>query len=192
MLETNSSTKVLPPLLRLLLRREFERSRASDGDPLLESWRNAQPAPKMVNFFVDAAVRGDLVFIAVVALNGEGDFLDAVTAKVKCASPFEAECWALCHAFSLCLQMNCVDANFFSDCLSLVSAVRGSTIPSWKLTNLFLHLFSCLNFDAKCCVFWIPRKDNSLAHNVAAWAASHNIFRSLCVGDVALLVATLD
>ncbi|KAF4371103.1 hypothetical protein F8388_020830 [Cannabis sativa] len=149
MLETNSSTKL----------REFERSWASDGDPLLESSRKSQPAPKM------------------------GDFLDAVTAKVKCASLFEAECWALCHAFSLCLRMNCVDANFFSDCLSLVSVVHGSTIPSWKLTNMFLHLFSCLNVDAKCCVFWIPRKDNSLAHNVAAWATSHNIVGSLCVVD---------
>ncbi|KAF4356292.1 hypothetical protein F8388_000739 [Cannabis sativa] len=122
----------------------------------------------------------------------ERDFLDAISAKVKCASPLEAECWALCHAFSLCLRMKCEDANFFSDCLPLVSAIRGSTIPSWKLTNMFLHLYSCLNFDVNCCVFWIPRKDNSLAHNVAAWAASHNIVGHLGVGDVAPLVATMD
>ncbi|KAF4381932.1 hypothetical protein F8388_000626 [Cannabis sativa] len=172
--------------------RLLERGRVSVDEPLLEPARTAQPVPKVVNFYVDAAVRGDLAFIAVVVLNEERDFLDALSAKVKCASPLEAECWALCHAFSLCLRMNCEDANFFSDCLPLVSAIRGSTIPSWKLTNMFLHLYSCLNFDVNCCVFWIPRKDNSLAHNVAAWAASHNIVGPLGVGDVAPLVATMD
>uniref|UniRef100_A0A803P0S6 Reverse transcriptase domain-containing protein n=1 Tax=Cannabis sativa TaxID=3483 RepID=A0A803P0S6_CANSA len=172
--------------------RLLERHRFSVDEPLLDPARTAQPVPKVVNFYVDAAVRGDLAFIAVVVLNEERDFLDALSAKVKCASPLEAECWALCHAFSLCLRMNCEDANFFSDCLPLVSAIRGSTIPSWKLTNMFLHLYSCLNFDVNCCVFWIPRKDNSLAHNVAAWAASHNIVGPLGVGDVAPLVATMD
>uniref|UniRef100_A0A803NNP3 RNase H type-1 domain-containing protein n=1 Tax=Cannabis sativa TaxID=3483 RepID=A0A803NNP3_CANSA len=146
--------------------------------------------PKMVNFLWMLPVRGDLVFIRWL-LEWGGDFLDAMAAKVKCASPL-AESLGLVPCFLSWLRDELCGRQLLLDCLSLVSAVRGSTIPSWKLTNLFLHLFSCLNFDAKCCVFWIPRKDNSLAHNVAAWAASHNIFRSLCVGDVALLVATLD
>ncbi|KAF4352084.1 hypothetical protein G4B88_002191 [Cannabis sativa] len=68
-----------------------------------------------------------------------------------------------CHRFPVvcylpCLfavvKWGCKEANFFSDCLQLVNAIKNST-------------------------FWLPHSANSVAHNLAAWAASHNVARPL-------------
>uniref|UniRef100_A0A803PUU9 RNase H type-1 domain-containing protein n=1 Tax=Cannabis sativa TaxID=3483 RepID=A0A803PUU9_CANSA len=149
------------------------------------------PDPKDFNFYVDAAVRGNEAFIVVVVFDRDGGFVDALSAKAAIASVLEAECLALCHAFSLCVKWGCREANFFLDCLQLVAAINKSVIPVWQLSSHFLHLFNCLSFVAHDCVFWLPHSANS-AHNVAAWAASHNVFRPLLEREVAPFVATIN
>ncbi|KAF4387874.1 hypothetical protein F8388_005491 [Cannabis sativa] len=138
------------------------------------------PDPKNFNFYVDAAVRGNEAFIVVVVFDRDGGFVDALSAKAAIASVLEAECLALCHAFSLCVKWGCREANFFLDCLQLVAAINKFVIPVWQLSSHFLHLFNCLSFVAHDCVFWLPHSANS-AHNVAAWAASHNLQQQLTV-----------
>ncbi|KAF4362005.1 hypothetical protein F8388_020799 [Cannabis sativa] len=87
--------------------------------------------PRDFNFYVDAAVRGNEAFLAVVVFDRNGDFVDALSAKAAVNSALEAECLALCHAFSLCSSWGCVEANFFSDCLQLVSALNKNIIPTF-------------------------------------------------------------
>ncbi|KAF4384172.1 hypothetical protein F8388_001410 [Cannabis sativa] len=135
------------------------------------------PEPKDFNFYVDAAVRGNDAYIAVVVFDKAGGFVDALSAKAAIESALEAECLALCHAFSMCSKWGCREANFFSDCLQLIAAIHKNAIPVWQLCSLFLHLFNSLSFVAHGCVFWLSRSANSVAHNVAAWAASHNVCR---------------
>ncbi|KAF4364755.1 hypothetical protein F8388_018431 [Cannabis sativa] len=97
-----------------------------------------------------------------------------------------------CHRFPVvcylpCLfavvKRGCKEANFFSDCLQLVNAIKNST-------------------------FWLPHSANSVAHNLAAWAASHNVARPLLerelvdeyerelfsksVGEVAWVLSTIS
>ncbi|KAM6584506.1 hypothetical protein CsatB_011508 [Cannabis sativa] len=149
-----------------------------------------QLAPKDFNFFSDAAVRGNWAFVAVVVFNKEGAFVEALTAKVSVSSALHAESLALCHAFSLCLKLNCKDANFYTDCLQLATAVTNFTIPVWNISNIFMHLFSYLKMNSGLGVFWLPRVANSVAHKLAAWAAVNNVSRVCTEGEVAPLVAT--
>ncbi|KAF4389415.1 hypothetical protein G4B88_006474 [Cannabis sativa] len=150
--------------------------------------------PQMVlkdfNFFSDAAVRGSCAFVAVVVFNKEGTFVEALTAKVSVSSALHAESLALCHAFSLSLKMNCKDASFYTDCLQLANAVKNYSIPMWNLSNVFLHLFSCLKLNTGLGVFWLPREANLVAHKLAAWAALNNVSRVCSAGEVAPFVAT--
>ncbi|KAF4372722.1 hypothetical protein F8388_000889 [Cannabis sativa] len=152
---------------------------------------HAQQVMKEFNFYIDATVRGiSWAYVAVVIFNKDGDFMDALTAKVPSTSAFHAECMALCHAFSLSLKLNCKDANFFSDCLQLVNVVRNFTIPVWNLSNMFLHLFSCLKTSSSLNVSWLSRDANVVAHKLAAWATVHNISRACTEREVAPFVAT--
>uniref|UniRef100_A0A803P096 Reverse transcriptase zinc-binding domain-containing protein n=1 Tax=Cannabis sativa TaxID=3483 RepID=A0A803P096_CANSA len=149
-----------------------------------------QLVPKDFNFFSDAAVRGSCAFVAVVVFNKEGAFVEALTAKVSVSSALHAESLALCHAFSLSLKMNCKDASFYTDCLQLANAVKNYSISVWNLSNIFLHLFSCLKLNTGLGVFWLPREANLAAHKLAAWAALNNVSRVCTAGEVAPFVAT--
>ncbi|KAF4358049.1 hypothetical protein G4B88_009612 [Cannabis sativa] len=137
-----------------------------------------QQVLKEFNFYSDAAVRGSWAFVAVVVFNKDGVFVDALTPKVHATSALHAECMALCHAFSLSLKLNCKDANFFTDYLQLVNVVTNFSIPVWNLSNLFLHLYSCLKTSSRLSVSWLPRDANVVAHKLAAWAAVNDISRA--------------
>uniref|UniRef100_A0A803NWY4 Reverse transcriptase n=1 Tax=Cannabis sativa TaxID=3483 RepID=A0A803NWY4_CANSA len=172
---------------------EFRQALVINSESVLENFgecRAIPHEPRDFNFYVDAAVRGNEAYLAVVVFDRTGGFVDALSAKAAVNSALEAECLALCHAFSLCSSWGCVEANFFSDCLQLVTALNKNTIPVWHLSHLFLHLFNSLSFAAHGCVFWLPRSANLVAHKVAAWAASHNVCRPLLERGVAPFVAT--
>ncbi|KAF4376442.1 hypothetical protein G4B88_000130 [Cannabis sativa] len=156
---------------------EFRQALVINSESVLEDFgecRAIPHEPRDFNFYVDAAVRGNEAYLAVVVFDRTGGFVDALSAKAAVNSALEAECLALCHAFSLCSSWGCVEVNFFSDCLQLFTALNKNTIPVWHLSHLFLHLFNNLSFAAHGCVFWLPRSANLVAHKVAAWAASHN------------------
>ncbi|KAF4374258.1 hypothetical protein G4B88_022032 [Cannabis sativa] len=101
------------------------------------------PDPKNFNFYVDAAVRGNEAFIVVVVFDRDGGFVDALSAKAAIASVLEAECLALCHAFSLCVKWGCREANFFLDCLQLVAAINKFVIPITRVPHSIDKLPNC-------------------------------------------------
>ncbi|KAF4353331.1 hypothetical protein F8388_015742 [Cannabis sativa] len=100
---------------------------------------------KLVNNFCACQLRiskgnlENLAYVAIVVFNKDGKFIDALTAKVSSFSALHAECMALCHAFAMCLKLNCKDANFFSDYLQLVNAIRNFTIPLRTVLGLSRH-----------------------------------------------------
>ncbi|KAF4373756.1 hypothetical protein G4B88_009330 [Cannabis sativa] len=136
------------------------------------------------------SVRGSWAFVVAVVFNKEGAFVEALTAKVSVSSALHAESLALCHAFSLSLKLNCKDASFYTDCLQLANTVRNFSIPVWNLSNIFLHLLSCLKINSGLGVFWLPRDADSVAHKLAAWAAVNNVSRVCTEGEVAPFVTT--
>ncbi|KAF4367084.1 hypothetical protein F8388_006392 [Cannabis sativa] len=111
---------VLAKIVKLV--EEFRQALVINSESVLEDFgecRAIPHEPRDFNFYVDAAVRGNEAYLAVVVFDRTGGFVDALSAKATVNSALEAECLALCHAFSLCSSWGCVEANFFSDCLQL-------------------------------------------------------------------------
>ncbi|XP_060969883.1 uncharacterized protein LOC133037085 [Cannabis sativa] len=138
--------------------------------------------------YCDAAVRGGTGFFAVVAFDSENTLVAAFSAKAPVSSPLEAETLALHHAVSFCSLRGWDTAVVFSNCQVLVDAVNKRVVPDWKLTHVFLSLFSEVSLGVCAGVFWIPRRNNEVAHRLAARAATLDVCRVFGVGEVAPLL----
>ncbi|KAF4346448.1 hypothetical protein F8388_012886 [Cannabis sativa] len=151
-----------------------------DGNLGLNHVGETPPIPSAVdllgefNVFVDAAVKDNTAFLAVLSLDKQGEVIEAFSVKTWVKSPLEAETMAICHAISRCQEHGWMNACIFSDCKVAVEAAAARKVPCWKSTAWFLHLFNRLEVAVNTKVVWIPRSLNSNAHLLAKWAASHN------------------
>ncbi|KAF4362180.1 hypothetical protein G4B88_002319 [Cannabis sativa] len=151
-----------------------------DGNLVLNHVGGTPPIPSAVdllgefNVFVDAAVKDNMAFLAVLSLDKQGEVIEAFSVKTWVKSPLEAETMAICHAISRCQEHGWMNACIFSDCKVAVEAAAARKVPCWKSTAWFLQLFNRLEVAVNTKVVWIPRSLNSNAHLLAKWAASHN------------------
>ncbi|KAF4396013.1 hypothetical protein G4B88_020650 [Cannabis sativa] len=129
-----------------------------------------------VNVFVDAAIRGDFGIIAILVLDRSGVMIEAATAKRKASSPFAAELEAFHWGCCRILQSGWHNASLFSDCQQVVKGLAAGFSPEWRARALFDDTLNLLNQMPSCHYHWIPRRSNSGAHNLAAWAASCSSF----------------
>ncbi|KAF4353585.1 hypothetical protein F8388_017760 [Cannabis sativa] len=127
-----------------------------------------------VNLFVDAAVRDNMGFYVVLAIDSSGKVLEAYARKEVVVSPLDAEVRAILNAFSRCLSCGWPATMIFSDCKVAVDAILARHVPSWQLYPTFLQLFHLCDLGSSCNVSWISRVNNGAAHKLAAWAASQN------------------
>uniref|UniRef100_A0A803PU22 Reverse transcriptase zinc-binding domain-containing protein n=1 Tax=Cannabis sativa TaxID=3483 RepID=A0A803PU22_CANSA len=125
-----------------------------------------------VNLFVDAAVRDNMGFYVVLAIDSSGKVLEAYAGKEVVVSPLDPEVRAILNAFSRCLYCGWPTVMIFSDCKVAVDAILARHVPSWQLYPTFVHLFHLCNLCSFCNVSWISRVNNGAAHKLAAWAAS--------------------
>ncbi|KAF4378975.1 hypothetical protein F8388_022062 [Cannabis sativa] len=125
-----------------------------------------------VNVFVDAAVRDNLSYYAVIVLDCWGKVIEAYAGKEKVLSPLEAETRAILNASLRCVSCGWPDVMIFSDCKIAVDAILARQVPSWKLYPTFLQVFNLFSSSSSCSICWVPRVNNEAAHKLAAWAAS--------------------
>ncbi|KAF4404334.1 hypothetical protein G4B88_014790 [Cannabis sativa] len=163
-----------------LIKERLDRETQIDGNLVLNHVGETPPIPSAVdllgefNVFVDAAVKDNMAFLAVLSLDKQGEVIEAFSVKTWVKSPLEAETMAICHAISRCQEHGWMNACIFLDCKVAVEAAAARKVPCWKSTAWFLHLFNRLEVAVNTKVVWIPHSLNSNAHLLAKWAASHN------------------
>ncbi|KAF4361814.1 hypothetical protein F8388_016411 [Cannabis sativa] len=145
-----------------------------------------------VNVFVDAAIRGDFGIIAILVLDRSGVMIETATAKRKASSPFAAELEAFHWGCYRILQSGWHNASLFSDFQQVVKGLAAGFSSEWRARALFDDTLSLLNQMPSCHYHWIPRRSNSGAHNLAAWAASCSSFKFFSSREVAPFVATMN
>ncbi|XP_030495226.2 uncharacterized protein LOC115711025 [Cannabis sativa] len=145
-----------------------------------------------VNVFVDAAIREEFGIVAILVLDRSGTVIEAVTAKRKVPTPFVAELEAFYSGCCRILQSGWVNATIFSDCQTLVKSLAAGTSPEWRACGLFQDTRNLLARLSHCQYRWIPRRLNSGAHCLAAWAADHSSFKFFTPREVAPFVATMN
>ena len=91
----------------------------------------------------------------------------------------EAIKWTLWLALDLDVEAICIEIDS-KICVDALSS-PGMEIP-WRITCICLDILALKSQIPNCCIFWVARGANGVAHALANWSSRNNTFESFDVG----------
>ncbi|KAF4389010.1 hypothetical protein F8388_026739 [Cannabis sativa] len=178
----NDSTPQSPPISSAGTRSHFTRQTAQVGDSgsLGKSVQKPPPAapdqvltPSTTALFVDAALsqNASTTGLGLVFMHGVSHIHQfASITKSGTPSPIFAEAQALAEGIQWCLASNLKPDYIFSDCLNLVSKVKGNWHDHSPLSSLVHQIRTFLSRFPEASLLHISRQHNDKAHSLAKQA----------------------
>ncbi|KAF5177946.1 hypothetical protein FRX31_032465 [Thalictrum thalictroides] len=135
----------------------------------IEPWIAPPPGWIKVNFDATFDAFSKTGTTTAVARTSDGVYIAGVVKKIKAQEVLEAEGIAAELAILLALQHNLLDVILEGDNSVVVSNLINDATRAWNVRTLFIFCKNLLRLLSSWSVRYASRKQNIVAHNLAAW-----------------------
>lgn len=133
------------------------------------------PSKRVIKINLDAAVKGHLNFLGIVAPNEHGDVMEIHSFKVCTQDPLTAELMAIKEAMELSLKNVWKQIICEANAQNIIYSLNGENAKMlhWKLEPIIKDMLNLRKCFLNVKFVWCYHNINTSAHLIVKWAALH-------------------